>query len=247
MWVTGLARGSAVVRELKHAGAVQAEHPCLLENFLEFLEATSQRRLAIFLDYDGTLTPIVKNPDRAYMSDQVRCPRSPPPFCVVTRGRGLCTGHSTLVLAHFCWQLKLLCKAFSNVFSNANRPQASCRISPQDPKNSQASIACVRCPCAPRADARGRACCGAPVPDCHHQRARAREGGVLRPAQGAVLCRQPRDGHCRPAGAACTPPLTAPPASSMSLDLALLRVARREGLPQAVTCFVTEHLDLKAP
>ena len=81
LWVTGLARGSAVERELKHAGAVQAEHPCLLENFLEFLEATSQRRLAIFLDYDGTLTPIVKNPDRAYMSDQVRCARSPPPLC----------------------------------------------------------------------------------------------------------------------------------------------------------------------
>ena len=73
VWVAGRLLGSALARELRHAGAVQAEHPCLLENILEFLEATSQRRLAIFLDYDGTLTPIVKNPDRAYMSDQARC------------------------------------------------------------------------------------------------------------------------------------------------------------------------------
>ncbi len=51
----------------------QADHPCLLENFLAFLESARQRRVAVFLDYDGTLTPIVKNPDRAYMSDQVHC------------------------------------------------------------------------------------------------------------------------------------------------------------------------------
>ncbi|KAK3285012.1 hypothetical protein CYMTET_7365 [Cymbomonas tetramitiformis] len=30
------------------------------------------KRLAIFLDYDGTLTPIVKDPDRAFMSDESR-------------------------------------------------------------------------------------------------------------------------------------------------------------------------------
>lgn len=28
--------------------------------------------MAVFLDYDGTLTPIVKNPDKANMSEQVR-------------------------------------------------------------------------------------------------------------------------------------------------------------------------------
>ncbi|KAK3247449.1 trehalose-phosphatase [Cymbomonas tetramitiformis] len=30
------------------------------------------KRLAIFLGYDGTLTPIVKDPDRAFMSDESR-------------------------------------------------------------------------------------------------------------------------------------------------------------------------------
>ena len=54
----------------------------MLEKFDAFLEAARRRRVAVFLDYDGTLTPIVKNPDRAYMSDQARRaapPRAPAP------------------------------------------------------------------------------------------------------------------------------------------------------------------------
>jgi hypothetical protein len=61
------------------AGGRQAEHPCVLEKFGAFLEAARGRRVAVFLDYDGTLTPIVKNPDRAYMSDQARRPGPRPP------------------------------------------------------------------------------------------------------------------------------------------------------------------------
>lgn len=30
------------------------------------------KKLAVFLDYDGTLTPIVRNPDQAYMSEEMR-------------------------------------------------------------------------------------------------------------------------------------------------------------------------------
>lgn len=30
------------------------------------------KKIAIFLDYDGTLSPIVDDPDRAIMSDDVR-------------------------------------------------------------------------------------------------------------------------------------------------------------------------------
>ncbi len=51
----------------------------MLEKFDAFLEAARRRRVAVFLDYDGTLTPIVKNPDRAYMSDQAR--RAAPRAC----------------------------------------------------------------------------------------------------------------------------------------------------------------------
>lgn len=49
----------------------QAKYPCVLEGFASFAALANAKRVAVFLDYDGTLTPIVKNPDRAYMSDQV--------------------------------------------------------------------------------------------------------------------------------------------------------------------------------
>ena len=50
---------------------MQAQYPGLLESFSEFIAGASGKRIAVFLDYDGTLTPIVKNPDRAYMSTEV--------------------------------------------------------------------------------------------------------------------------------------------------------------------------------
>lgn len=31
----------------------QAEHPCILERFNEFLKLVSGKRVAVFLDYDG--------------------------------------------------------------------------------------------------------------------------------------------------------------------------------------------------
>ena len=55
-----------------HISLIQAQYPGLLERFTDFIAGASGKRLAVFLDYDGTLTPIVKNPDKAYMSDQVR-------------------------------------------------------------------------------------------------------------------------------------------------------------------------------
>ncbi|KAK9838130.1 hypothetical protein WJX81_003117 [Elliptochloris bilobata] len=63
---------AARAKEEEDLRAWKVEHPCLLQHFSDFLEAARERRVAIFLDYDGTLTPIVKNPDRAYMSDQMR-------------------------------------------------------------------------------------------------------------------------------------------------------------------------------
>lgn len=48
------------------------EHPCILENIDKFYASVQNKRLAIFLDYDGTLTPIVSNPDEAIMSDEMR-------------------------------------------------------------------------------------------------------------------------------------------------------------------------------
>jgi trehalose 6-phosphate phosphatase len=51
---------------------VQAHHPCILANLQEFLATITNKRVVVFLDYDGTLTPIVSNPDDAHMSSAMR-------------------------------------------------------------------------------------------------------------------------------------------------------------------------------
>jgi Trehalose-phosphatase len=51
---------------------MQARHPCILSAFDQFLSLASGKRVVVFLDYDGTLTPIVSNPDMAFMSDSMR-------------------------------------------------------------------------------------------------------------------------------------------------------------------------------
>ncbi|KAG2451354.1 hypothetical protein HYH02_003958 [Chlamydomonas schloesseri] len=50
----------------------QEKHPCVLTHFASFKAAVDGKRLAVFLDYDGTLTPIVSNPDEAVMSEEMR-------------------------------------------------------------------------------------------------------------------------------------------------------------------------------
>ncbi|KAL1552765.1 trehalose-phosphatase [Salvia divinorum] len=48
-------------------------HPSALTWFNETTcEATQGKQIVVFLDYDGTLSPIVNDPDRAFMSDAMR-------------------------------------------------------------------------------------------------------------------------------------------------------------------------------
>eukprot|EP00803_Ostreobium_quekettii_P001675 evm.model.scf_2613.2 EVM.evm.TU.scf_2613.2 scf_2613:12007-13712(+) len=47
-------------------------HPNANERFANVERMAAGKRVAVFLDYDGTLTPIVSNPDRAYMTDEMR-------------------------------------------------------------------------------------------------------------------------------------------------------------------------------
>jgi alpha,alpha-trehalase len=46
--------------------------PSALKQFNEILDRIQDRDIAVFLDYDGTLTPIVKNPDQAKLSEAMR-------------------------------------------------------------------------------------------------------------------------------------------------------------------------------
>ncbi|CAK9187731.1 unnamed protein product [Ilex paraguariensis] len=48
------------------------EHPSALSSFKEMMSATKGKQLVVFLDYDGTLSPIVNNPDHAIMSKPMR-------------------------------------------------------------------------------------------------------------------------------------------------------------------------------
>lgn len=51
---------------------MQSEHPNLLVNFCQLTELARNKLVTVFLDYDGTLTPIVNNPDEAFLSDSTR-------------------------------------------------------------------------------------------------------------------------------------------------------------------------------
>ncbi|XP_048633565.1 probable trehalose-phosphate phosphatase E isoform X3 [Brassica napus] len=48
------------------------EHPSALNMFEEILHESEGKQIVMFLDYDGTLSPIVDDPDRAFMSNKMR-------------------------------------------------------------------------------------------------------------------------------------------------------------------------------
>ena len=49
----------------------QLHHPSALDMFDQIIDASKGKQIVMFLDYDGTLSPIVDDPDRAFMSDSV--------------------------------------------------------------------------------------------------------------------------------------------------------------------------------
>jgi trehalose 6-phosphate phosphatase len=51
---------------------MQEKHPSALGEFESLAAAASGKQMVMFLDYDGTLSPIVEDPDRAIMTDEVR-------------------------------------------------------------------------------------------------------------------------------------------------------------------------------
>ncbi|KAJ6695631.1 TREHALOSE 6-PHOSPHATE PHOSPHATASE [Salix koriyanagi] len=48
------------------------KHPSALNSFEEIASFAKNKKIAMFLDYDGTLSPIVDDPDNAFMSDDMR-------------------------------------------------------------------------------------------------------------------------------------------------------------------------------
>lgn len=50
---------------------LQEDHPSALGSFERMMKAAKGKKIAVFLDYDGTLSPIVDDPEKAYMSEEV--------------------------------------------------------------------------------------------------------------------------------------------------------------------------------
>jgi trehalose 6-phosphate phosphatase len=50
---------------------LQAKCPSALASFDQILASAQGKKIALFLDYDGTLSPIVNDPEKAFMSPEV--------------------------------------------------------------------------------------------------------------------------------------------------------------------------------
>ncbi|KAK8717311.1 hypothetical protein V6N13_044583 [Hibiscus sabdariffa] len=53
-------------------GSWNLHHPSALDMFEQIMDASTGKQIVMFLDYDGTLSPIVEDPDRAFMSKKMR-------------------------------------------------------------------------------------------------------------------------------------------------------------------------------
>ncbi|KAF5740213.1 trehalose-phosphate phosphatase C isoform X1 [Tripterygium wilfordii] len=49
-----------------------ANHPSALSMFEQIVSSSKGKQIVMFLDYDGTLSPIVEDPDRAFMTKEMR-------------------------------------------------------------------------------------------------------------------------------------------------------------------------------
>nr|XP_018680298.1 PREDICTED: probable trehalose-phosphate phosphatase 6 isoform X2 [Musa acuminata subsp. malaccensis] len=61
-----------IEREQNEHSAWIVRHPSALSKFEQLMKATKGKQIVMFLDYDGTLSPIVDDPDSAFMSDAMR-------------------------------------------------------------------------------------------------------------------------------------------------------------------------------
>lgn len=49
----------------------QEKHPSALVAFKKMMHGAESKKIVVFLDYDGTLSPIVNDPEVAFMTEKV--------------------------------------------------------------------------------------------------------------------------------------------------------------------------------
>ncbi|XP_024990344.1 probable trehalose-phosphate phosphatase 2 [Cynara cardunculus var. scolymus] len=68
----GYSRGGETIAIDQNYISWLREHPSALSSFRDMINASKGKQIVIFLDYDGTLSPIVSDPECAFMSDEMR-------------------------------------------------------------------------------------------------------------------------------------------------------------------------------
>ncbi|XP_044468884.1 probable trehalose-phosphate phosphatase 4 [Mangifera indica] len=62
----------SIISDIESNTSWMEDHPSALGSFERMMKAAKGKKIAVFLDYDGTLSPIVDDPEKAYMSEETR-------------------------------------------------------------------------------------------------------------------------------------------------------------------------------
>ncbi|KAG8660392.1 probable trehalose-phosphate phosphatase D [Manihot esculenta] len=65
-------KSTASLSETEEKNSWIMNHPSALSMFEQIVNASKGKQIVMFLDYDGTLSPIVEDPDRAFMTNEMR-------------------------------------------------------------------------------------------------------------------------------------------------------------------------------
>ncbi|KAG6774160.1 hypothetical protein POTOM_021511 [Populus tomentosa] len=65
-------KSTTSLSEIEEKNTWIVNHPSALSTFEQIVNGSKGKQIVMFLDYDGTLSPIVEDPDRAFMTNEMR-------------------------------------------------------------------------------------------------------------------------------------------------------------------------------
>ncbi|CAM8936054.1 unnamed protein product [Rhodiola kirilowii] len=63
---------ASIISDAKDYSSWMINHPSAIDKFEQIMKASAGKQIVMFMDYDGTLSPIVEDPDKAFMSKEMR-------------------------------------------------------------------------------------------------------------------------------------------------------------------------------